>query len=370
MQPSAREVQQATSVVRVDLGARGYDIAIGPGLLAGALARVEALLQPTRVFLVTHPSLLRLHGETVRRSGRAPEVLLVPAGERQKSLRQAARLYDALLARGADRRAVIVAFGGGVIGDLAGFVAATYMRGVAFVQLPTTLLAQVDASVGGKVAVDHPQAKNLIGAFYQPRLVVADSEVLRTLPAREYRAGLAEVVKHGVIADESLFAWMEASVAAIARRESSAIERMVRRSCEIKAEVVRRDEREEGLRAILNFGHTAAHALETLTGYRRLRHGEAVAIGMVVAARLSECMGKCEPGLAGRIARLLKALRLPTHIEGLAAADIVGAMQSDKKALTREARFVLVRRLGEVEEGVTAPRAEVQRALIDTGARE
>jgi 3-dehydroquinate synthase len=358
--------------VRVGLGERSYDIWIGPGLLP-RLGELAAQAVPAgRVFAVTHPRLERLHGVSLLASlgPRVHGVLRVPAGERFKTLRRAQVLYDELLARGADRTSVIVAFGGGVIGDLAGFVAATYMRGLAFVQAPTTLLAQVDASVGGKVAVDHPRVKNLIGAFHQPRLVVADTEVLGTLSARDYRAGLAEVVKHGAIADADLFAWIESSPQALARREPEAVARAVRRSCEIKAEVVARDERESGLRAILNFGHTVGHALEGLTGYTALRHGEAVAIGMAAAARLSERLGLCEPGIAARLEGVLERLGLPVRIAGLRADDIMTAARSDKKAVEGTLRLVLLRRLGEVEVVAGAPAEEIRRVLISLGAAE
>ena len=354
--------------IRVELEARSYDIHSGPGLLPRAGELLGAALRPSRVFVLTHPAIVRLHGEALLGSLGSAEVILVPAGERQKSLRRAALLYDELLARGADRKSVLLTFGGGVIGDLGGFVAATYMRGLPFVQIPTTLLAQVDASVGGKVAVDHPHAKNLIGAFYQPRLVLADSGVLQTLPARDYRTGLAEVVKHGVIADAALFAWMEASVRAIATRDPAAIGHMVTRSCEIKADVVRQDERESGLRAILNFGHTVGHALESITGYRALRHGEAVALGMVAAARLSEQLGLCDREVGERTERLLTALRLPTRIPGISAEEILHAMQSDKKAVRGTPRFVLPREIGRVEIISDVPRETLLRALLATGA--
>lgn len=354
--------------IRVTLDARSYDIHIGSGLLRRAGELVGATLPSHRLFAITHPGLARLHGGELFPALGLSGVIPVPAGERQKSLRRAARLYDELLRLGADRKSALVAFGGGVIGDLAGFVAATYMRGLPFVQIPTTLLAQVDASVGGKVAVDHPKAKNLIGAFHQPSLVIADSDVLRTLSGRDYRAGLAEVVKHGVIADAALFAWMETSVPAILRREAEALGRMVARSCEIKAEVVRQDERESGLRAILNFGHTTGHALESLTSYRTLRHGEAVAIGMVAAARLSARLGLCDREVGERIKRLLAALQLPTQIPELPAEEIMRAMQSDKKAVSGTPRFVLTRGVGQAEIVSDAPREAVLEALLSAGA--
>ncbi len=359
-----RDFVDGETLVPVTLGARSYSVHLGPGTLARAGALVAALA-PSRVFVLTHPVIARLHGPALLASfgQAAPEVLLVPAGERSKRLTRAARLYDELLARQADRRSVIVTFGGGVIGDLGGFVAATYMRGLRFVQVPTTLLAQVDASVGGKVAVDHPRAKNLIGAFHQPALVLADTTLLRTLPAREYRSGLAEVVKHGVIADPALFAWMEASLPAIAARRDEALVHMVRRSCEIKAAVVAADETEAGLRAVLNLGHTVGHAVESVTGYRQYRHGEAVAIGLVGAALLSEQLGLIPGGLSGRLGALLTSLGLPSQLPALSADSLIAAMRTDKKTESGSLRFVLVRALGTVEPGVPVPESDLRRML-------
>jgi len=356
--------------VRVELGDRSYEIHVGPGLLARAGDLIAAAAGGGRRFVVTHPVIERLHGESLRHGlGAVPyETILVPSGERQKSLRRAGALWDALQAAGADRRSVVVAFGGGVIGDLAGFAAAAYMRGIAYVQIPTTLLAQVDSSVGGKVAVNHPAAKNLIGAFHQPRLVLADPAVLQTLRARDYRSGLAEVVKHAAVADADLFAWLEADTRAAAGRDSSAIAHMVRRSCEIKAEVVRRDERESGLRAVLNFGHTLGHGLESVMGYRALRHGEGVAIGMVAAARIGQLLGMCSPQVGDRLAALLEALRLPTRIPGTPLSGILNAMRSDKKAVDGTPRFVLPRDIGTVQAGCEVPPGTVSRVLAELGA--
>ena len=358
------------TALRVELGARSYQIHIGPGLLPEAGRLIAQAVDLDRAFVITNPVVERRHGAALREGlgGLSCETLMVPAGERQKCLRRASRLYDELLARGADRRSGVIAFGGGVIGDLAGFVAATYMRGLAYLQLPTTLLAQVDSSVGGKVAVDHPKAKNLIGAFHQPRLVLADPGVLRTLPAREYRAGLAEVVKHGAIADAELFAWLEGNCRALGRRDPGAISHVVRRSCEIKAEVVRRDERESGLRAMLNFGHTVGHALETLTGYRTLRHGEAVAVGMVAASRLASSLGLFPAEQAERVEWLLATFSLPVRVPSVPADDILHAMQSDKKAVGGAPRFVLPRAIGSVEIGAEVRAEEVAGVLVDLGA--
>ena len=360
----------SASVLRVDLGERSYQVHVGAGLLARAGDLIARATASSRVFIITNPIVDRLHGDNLRRGliGASTETILVPAGERQKSLRRAALLYDRLLESGADRHSVIVAFGGGVIGDLAGFVAATYMRGVPYVQAPSTLLAQVDASVGGKVAVDHPRAKNLIGAFYQPCVVIADADVLQTLPAREYRSGMAEVIKHAAIADAELFEWLRLNANAVAAREPAAVAYMVQRNCEIKANVVRQDERESGMRAVLNFGHTVGHALEALGGYRAFRHGEAVAVGMVAAARVSVATGRLSSGEADEIERLLELYRLPRRIPGFSVAQILTAMRADKKAATGAPRFVLPLALGRAEFGAEAPEDAVARVLADLGA--
>ena len=363
--------EQLRCALVVDLGDRSYEIHIGAGMLARAGDFVSAV-GGSRGFVMTHPVIARLHGETLARGLEALQVetILVPAGERQKSLRRASALWDELLRRGADRSSVVIAFGGGVIGDLAGFVAATYMRGVPYVQIPTTLLAQVDSSVGGKVAINHPAGKNLIGAFHQPRLVVADVSVLSTLRARDYREGLAEAVKTAVIADADLFDWLERNAVALSRRNVSPVSHLVRRCCEIKAEVIRADERDSGPRAILNFGHTVGHALESITGYRRLRHGEAAAMGMVAAARIARLLGLLPGECEERLARLLSSFRLPTGIPGTPAGAILDAMRFDKKSVGGVPRFVLPRAIGEMELGFAVPEALLRRALKEVGAGE
>ena len=361
---------EPTVSLRVELGPRSYQIHLGRGLLERAGQLIADAVAANRGFVITHPRVDRLHGESLRRglAGLPFDTIAVPAGERHKSLRQAAILYDQLLSRGADRGSAVIAFGGGVIGDLAGFVAATYMRGLPYVQIPTTLLAQVDASVGGKVAVDRPQAKNLVGAFYQPRAVIADSGVLRTLSARDYRAGLAEVVKHAIIADAGLFRWLEENAEALSKRQPDAIAHVVRRSCEIKADVVRQDEREAGPRAMLNLGHTVGHALETLAGYRGLRHGEAVSIGMAAASRLAQDLGRLEESTADQIQGLLERCGLPTRSPAIPAGKVLAAMRSDKKAAGGAPRFVLPRAIGVVEIGVEVPEEALARALVAVGA--
>jgi 3-dehydroquinate synthase len=352
--------------LRVELGERSYEIHVGIGALslAGALIRSDV---GERGIIVTHPSVDRLHGEALRTGLGcfAGETVLVPSGERQKSLRRAKLLWDELLSRGADRRSVILAFGGGVIGDLAGFVTATYMRGLPYVQVPTTLLAQVDASVGGKVAINHPRVKNLIGAFYQPRLVLADVSTLATLRPRDYREGLAEVVKHAVIADAGLFSWLEQNYRAVLKRDPDTLAYLVRRNCEIKAEVVQADERESGLRAVLNFGHTFAHALESLTEYRRLRHGEAVSIGMCASARVAQRLSMISESDRQRLVNLLSVLRLPIRIPAAPASAILDAIRSDKKALARSPRFVLPTGIGHVEIGCEVPESLLREVLTE-----
>ena len=264
----------------IELGERSYDILIGPGLRKRIGEFLKAIFEPSRVIIITHPSINSLYGEEVLASfiaqGWTTDIIEVPEGESSKSLNQAEKLYDHLLALNCDRKSVLVALGGGVIGDLVGFVAATYQRGVSFIQVPTTLLSMVDSSVGGKTAVNHPKGKNMIGAFYQPRLVVGDLETLRTLSQKEYRAGLAEVVKYGVIADAKLFEFLETNYKEIINLEHKFLTHIVETSCAIKASVVEKDERESHYRMILNFGHTFGHAIESLTGYSQFVHGEAV----------------------------------------------------------------------------------------------
>jgi 3-dehydroquinate synthase len=270
----------------------------------------------------------------------------VPPGESQKTLRRLGWLLEQMQAAGLDRSSAVVALGGGVIGDLAGFAAAVYMRGIPYVQTPTTLLAQVDSSIGGKVGVDLPQGKNLAGAFHQPAAVFADLDTLRTLPAREFRQGLAEVVKHAIIADARFFEYLEARRVPLLRRDPAVLLHVVRRSCQIKAAVVSRDEREAGERALLNYGHTFAHALETWGGYRKYRHGDAVAVGMVAAAKLSERRGWLRSDELARIRALLAAMRLPIAASEAPPQELLAIMAADKKARGGRLRFVLPRVVG------------------------
>jgi 3-dehydroquinate synthase len=320
------------------------------------LERIGEELEPLeigkKIGVVTNAKVGRLYGNTIvrnlRQNGFDPLILQVPDGEQYKSLIWAGRLYDRLIQKKFERSSALIALGGGVIGDLAGFVAATYQRGIPFVQVPTTLVSQVDASIGGKTAVNHKRGKNLIGAFYQPRLVYSDVESLESLPDRDLRSGLAEVVKYGVIADESFFAFLETNSNRILAKEQDSLLRVVKRSSEIKAMVVQQDEREGGLRRILNYGHTIGHALETVTGYRKLTHGEAISIGMVYAARLAERLELCGSAVVNRQVALLAAFGLPVTLPKIRSADILDCMERDKKVKDGKIHFVLADRIGHV----------------------
>jgi len=347
--------------VEVALGERSYAIEIGAGILGELGAAVKRTVAPTRVFVITTPPVGRRWAGPVLRSlreaGLRVKRLDVPDGERSKSLAQAGRLWDQLLAAGADRGSAIVALGGGVVGDLAGFVAATLLRGVAVVQVPTSLLAMVDSSVGGKTGVNVARGKNLVGAFHQPRLVWIDAVTLRTLPPRQLRAGLAEVVKHAAIRDAGLFAALEAEgEGLLAARAPERFVPLLERNCAIKAAVVAADERESGLRMHLNFGHTLGHAVEALARYRGVLHGEAVAIGMAFAARRSEALGLAEPGTAARLVALLERLGLPTELPAHPRRAYLAALSVDKKKRDGRIQFVALRAIGRAETVPLLPR--------------
>lgn len=354
----------------------GYRVVVEGGALA-EIGRLVAGATPTRrVVVVTNPTVAALYADSVRTAletelggGHAVVVVEIPDGEQFKTLATLEPIYDAVLDGGADREVVVVALGGGVVGDVAGFAAATVLRGVRLVQVPTTLLAQVDSSVGGKTGVNRSQGKNLVGAFHQPALVVADPVVLASLPDREYRAGLAEVVKYGVILDRALFAKLEDEAAALAARDVAVLTDVVARSVELKAAVVVEDEREGGLRRILNFGHTVGHALEKLTGYSQLLHGEAVAIGMAVAMRLSAGRGAATVADADRVATLLDRLDLPTEIPaGIDAAAIQEAVGFDKKRTGETVAFIVAEGIGRCRVEALAP-AEIGAAMVAEGER-
>lgn len=340
--------------VKVNLGDRSYDIELGTGLDQVG-ARLKELGLGRKMALVTNPTIKKLHGQRLVDSLKAAGFLVmsveVPDGEKYKNLDWANAIYTALLTNGFDRKSALVAFGGGVIGDLTGFAAATFMRGVPFVQVPTTLLAMVDSSVGGKTGVNHPMGKNMIGAFYQPKKVLMDLDVLKTLPREEFLSGIAEVIKYGVIRDAALFDYLDKNRDKILSLDPDALSHIIKRSCEIKAEVVSKDEREGGLRAILNFGHTVGHAIETAENYT-MRHGEAVAIGMVYASRLAHRTGLCAASVPERVERLIKSYGLPANLTALSrqpsVTELTDTMQVDKKAEGGKVKFVLPSKIGEV----------------------
>jgi len=343
--------------VHVALGERSYDILVGQGLLAGLGRACKRVGLRGRCAVVTDRRVGPLYASvavtSLRAAGFEPTVITVPAGEKAKSLAQAAGCYDRLAIHRLERRSFVVALGGGVVGDLAGFVAATYLRGVPFVQVPTTLLAQVDSSVGGKTGVNLGAGKNLVGSFWQPRLVMCDLDTLKTLPSREYRAGLGEVIKYGIIRDAAFFRRLEKNVERLLRLDRRELELVVARCCAIKAEVVSQDERESGLRAILNFGHTFGHGLEASTRYGRYLHGEAIAIGQVVAARLSGDQLGFPARDVGRIAGLFTRAGLPVQarLSRMQREQLGAAMRLDKKVAQGQMRFVLAEQLGRVRPG-------------------
>lgn len=335
--------------VEIALGERSYRIDIGSGLL-GSAGQFDGLPRASSALVVTNTTVAPLYAQqlvtVLSAHYRQVHQVILPDGEGYKTWETLNQVFDALLSHGCDRKTVLFALGGGVVGDMTGFAAASYMRGVPFVQVPTTLLAQVDSSVGGKTAINHPLGKNMIGAFYQPQRVICDLDTLKTLPSRELSAGLAEVIKYGPIADMAFLDWIEAHIEALMAREPAALAHAVRRSCEIKAEVVGQDEKESGLRAILNFGHTFGHAIEAGMGYGAWLHGEAVGCGLVMAARLSQRLGLLEAGFVERLRRLVLRAGLPVVAPVLDAHDNAGRylalMRVDKKAEAGEIKFVLI----------------------------
>ena len=355
--------------VKVSLGTRSYDIKIASGLLAGLGAECAALRLGQKCAVITDSNVAARYAKpalaSLKRAGFAPVLITVPAGETAKRLKQVESCFNQLAAHRLERKSFIVALGGGVVGDLAGFVASSYLRGIPFVQVPTTLLAQVDSSVGGKTGVNLAAGKNLVGAFYQPRLVLCDLATFRTLPEREFRAGLAEVIKYGIIYDAELFARLERDMAKILRRDAASLAHIVARSCEIKAEVVSHDETEGGRRAILNFGHTLGHAIEAITAYGRYRHGEAISIGQVAAAHLSAELLGLPATDAARIRALFVAAGLPVTIKLTSPqrTKLLAAMTLDKKVSAGEIKFVLAERIGKVVWSQTVPSAAVLGAL-------
>ncbi|MDM0120577.1 3-dehydroquinate synthase [Variovorax arabinosiphilus] len=356
--------------VDIALGERSYPILIGAGLLDHP-ASFEAVPKAASALIVTNTTVGPLYTAALQKAltGRfaAIHVLELPDGEAHKDWTTLNRIFDALLGHGCDRKTVLFALGGGVVGDMTGFAAASYMRGVPFVQVPTTLLAQVDSSVGGKTAINHPLGKNMIGAFYQPQMVLCDLATLKTLPPRELSAGLAEVIKYGPIYDMAFFEWIEANLPALRAQEPAALAHAVRRSCEIKAEVVGQDERENGLRAILNFGHTFGHAIESALGYGEWLHGEAVGCGMVMAAQLSQRLGGVDSAFVQRLTTLIEKAGLPVVAPRFGAERYLELMRIDKKSEGGEIRFVVIDKPGSAVMR-PAPDAMVREVLAACGA--
>jgi len=347
-------MHSAPKSIRVDLAERSYDIEIGAGNLADTGRFLKNRGKVSHAILFTDQNVQEPHAVAVAESlvGESIEVAIVAVvpGEKSKSVEVAAGLWEGMLELGADRQTVVVAIGGGVVGDLAGFIAATFARGVRFLQIPTSLLAQVDSSVGGKVGINLSQAKNMVGAFLQPLGVLIDTATLGTLPNREYVSGLAEVLKYGVILDAEFLADLEANAAKLVARDPETLIRAIARSCRLKADVVEKDEREEtGLRAVLNYGHTFAHAFEALTGYGELLHGEAVSIGMMCAARLAQRLGRVDAAFVARQKALTEALGLPIKTPKLDREKILATMMHDKKVEHGKLRFILPTRMGHVE---------------------
>jgi 3-dehydroquinate synthase len=358
--------------VDVNLGSRSYRIVVAAGSLATVGARLRELKVGSRTALVRDAAVARLYGKTVTSSlesaGFSVVPIEVPEGEAAKTIAVAQHCWNELIAAGLDRTSTVVALGGGAVGDVAGFAAATYMRGVNFVQIPTTVLAQVDASVGGKTAIDHPLAKNMIGAFYQPRLVVVDPAVAQTLPERDFRSGLAEIAKHGVVLEAEYFAEVERDVTPLMARELGVLERIIGGSCRLKAAVVERDEREAELRHVLNYGHTIGHALEAATKYERFTHGEAVSLGMVAEARLARRLGVADAETVSRQEKLLEALGLPVRAGAIDIEPVVGAMSRDKKAKDGRIPFVLAPRIGAFRLVYDVPMDEVRSVITSLGS--
>jgi len=339
--------------VRVELGDRSYDILIGSNILNVVGDSIKSFSLNPKIAIVSNPTVYPLYGKAVsdslKKVGFDVLTVTIPDGEEYKDLLWLEHIYNILLKAKLDRSSLLVALGGGVIGDITGFAASTYMRGISYIQVPTTLLAQVDSSVGGKTGVNHKLGKNMIGTFWQPRLVWIDVKTLKTLPKKEFLAGIAEVIKYGVIWDEELFNFLESERSKILSLDNGSMMHIIKRSCEIKAEVVSKDERESGLRSVLNFGHTIGHAIETVTEYRQFLHGEAIAIGMCLEARLSSMFAFIDNDKVLRIKNLIDSYSLPSEMPtGIDIGHILSSMELDKKAVAGELRFILPEKIGKV----------------------
>ena len=365
----SKGVLRRMETVRVDLDSRSYPILIGHGILSDFGRAYAAKELGSAAAIVTNPTVASLYLDPVRAGleaqGVSSTVVEIPDGEEFKTLETAGRIYGGLIRAGLDRRSCIVALGGGVVGDTAGFVAATYLRGIDFVQVPTTLEAQVDASVGGKTGVDHPLGKNMIGAFYQPKLVYIDTETLMTLPRREVVAGMAEVIKHGLIRDEALVQFLESKIEKVADLaiEPQQLVGLIARNCRIKADVVAADENEAGLREILNYGHTVGHAIEAVTDYTVYKHGEAVMLGMLAAGRIGVIKGMWKPAELQRQNTLIERLGIPSGARALEPGKLMGRMASDKKARDGVIRFVLPEAIGRAVSCDTVKKQEIEEGI-------
>ena len=353
-------------LITVKSSAGNYSVVCGSGILRFAASEISSLGRFSSHHLVSSQTVWRSVGKVAQRGLKIPDkraLHLMDDAESAKNLRTVEALHRSLIRAGADRRSLLIAMGGGVVGDVAGFVAATYLRGVALVQVPTTLIAQVDSALGGKTGVNLPEGKNLVGAFYPPRCIIADPDVLSTLPQRQFRGGLAEVIKYGIIADKKLFAYLENHFDKLLHRDPESLDYIISSSLKIKAHVVSRDERESGLREILNFGHTFAHALETVTSYRRYQHGEAVAWGMMAAALLGHEAGRTPPDDASRIISLVRRVGPLPPWPSVSSKTLIAAMRSDKKTRAGKLRFVLAPQVGKARTYDDIPLAMVERIL-------
>lgn len=354
--------------IKVELGDRSYTISIGSAILNGIGDQLKSLHLSPKIAVVSNPTVFSLYGEqvanSIREAGFDLLTVTIPDGEEFKNLATLQQIYNDLLRYKLDRKSALVALGGGVVGDITGFAAATYMRGIAYIQIPTTLLAQVDSSVGGKTGVDHELGKNMLGAFWQPGLVWIDVDTLQTLPMRQLLAGLAEVIKYGIIYDSEIFEFLESNKDRILNLDKDALIHIIKRSCEIKATVVSQDEREAGLRAILNYGHTIGHAIETVTGYTKFLHGEAVAIGMHLEARLAEMLNLIDGVQASRIKSLIDSYGLPSEKPAdIKPQSVFLSMQLDKKAVAGEMKFILPEKIGNVRIQKNIPEKSIREVL-------
>lgn len=332
--------------LHVKLDRRSYPILIQKG----AISKLPNLLKAQKNICLTNRTLLRLYQKKIDAITKNKlRWIVIPDGERHKNLKTVSEIYPKMIREKMDRKSTLVAFGGGVVGDIGGFVAATYLRGIDYYQVPTTLLAQVDSSVGGKTGVDLAEGKNLVGAFYQPKAVLIDTDFLHTLPEREFRCGMAEVIKYGILKDKEFFSFLEKNAAPLRRLDPNALTRVIYRCCQIKAEIVGQDERESGIRSLLNLGHTMGHAIETLSGYQSIRHGEAVARGLVYAAKLSHRLGLCGSEVVERIIRILELYDLPTNLLPFSKKAYKKVIQTDKKSSANLLKFVVIRGIGRAD---------------------